>query len=400
MSFYKTNDKDNLHDGWKYIKLSDYADIFDNMRVPLSSEVRAYMKGSYPYCGANGIVDYINDYKFEGDFVLIAEDGGNFYDYKTRPIAYLMNGKFWVNNHAHVLKAKNGLTKYLLYSLEHKDITKYIIGSTRTKLNRSVLELIPILIPSFSEQQKIAEILSTVDDKLDIIEEKIKETQQLKQSLMQTLLTKGIGHTEFKDSPLGEIPASWKVNSLKEVVRFSQGVQVDLELQSQDADNDLVKFLRIENYTQGSTDFRYIGKNLCKGKFLLQDDVVVVRYGASAGFVSRGLSGVLANNLFQVIPNDEILSKDYTYILLRSKYEYFQKLMAGGAMPALNFGMLNNIQIGLPTINEQKLVTSIILTVDEKLKVMQEKKNEYTELKKGLMQQLLTGKIRVNHLIN
>ena len=115
-------------DEWIKCELLTVCNVLDNKRVPLNDEQRT--SGIYPYCGANGIVDYIDRYIFDEDLILIAEDGGNFDQYETRPITYWMSGKYWVNNHAHVLKAKNEYNKrYIFYQLEHKDITDYIVGA-------------------------------------------------------------------------------------------------------------------------------------------------------------------------------------------------------------------------------------------------------------------------------
>jgi len=129
------------------VKLGDVCDILDSKRIPISEEKR--IKGEYPYYGANGIQGYINDYIFDEELVLLAEDGGNFGS-KTKPIAYKISGKTWVNNHAHVLKAKDEIvsTDFLLYSLMFYDVTKLITGTTRKKLTRAGMEKITLSIPT------------------------------------------------------------------------------------------------------------------------------------------------------------------------------------------------------------------------------------------------------------
>ena len=170
-------------------ELMAICDVLDNKRIPLNEEQRK--TGIYPYCGANGIVDYIDQYIFEEDLILIAEDGGNFEQFETRPISYWMTGKYWVNNHAHVLKAKSDYNqKYIFYQLEHKDITDYIVSGTRTKLTRSQLDKIKILLPnSQSEQQAIATILSDMDKEIADFEAKRDKYRLLKSGMMQKLLT-------------------------------------------------------------------------------------------------------------------------------------------------------------------------------------------------------------------
>ena len=176
-------------DEWVECELSTVCNVLDNKRVPLNDEQRT--SGIYPYCGANGIVDYIDRYIFDEDLILIAEDGGNFDQYETRPIAYWMSGKYWVNNHAHVLKAKNEYNqRYIFYQLEHKDITDYIVGGTRTKLTRAQLDKIEISIPfTYAEQQAIATILSDMDKEIADLEAQRDKYRLLKSGMMQKLLT-------------------------------------------------------------------------------------------------------------------------------------------------------------------------------------------------------------------
>lgn len=174
---------------WNYKFIIDICEILDNKRIPLNEKQR--VAGKYPYCGANGIVDFIDQYIFDEELILIAEDGGNFEQFENRPIAYIMNGKYWVNNHAHILKAKQHYSQsFIFHQLEHKDITEHIVGGTRSKLTRSHLEQISFYIPnSYMEQQAIAKILSDMDEEIMDLERKRDKHQLLKNGMMQKLLT-------------------------------------------------------------------------------------------------------------------------------------------------------------------------------------------------------------------
>ena len=112
---------------WETKRLEHIVDCLDHVRIPLNETQRANMPGLYPYCGANGVLDYVNDFVLDDDVILIAEDGGYFDEYTHRPIAYRMSGKIWVNNHAHILKAKSGYSQgFLYFSLVHKNILPYL----------------------------------------------------------------------------------------------------------------------------------------------------------------------------------------------------------------------------------------------------------------------------------
>ena len=128
---------------WQTKRLEEVAECLDNVRVPLNEAQRASRQGPYPYCGANGVLDYVNDYVLDDDVILIAEDGGHFDEFLSRPIAYRMQGKIWVNNHAHILKAKSDYDQgFLYFSLAHKNILPYLAGGTRAKLNKFEMEVI------------------------------------------------------------------------------------------------------------------------------------------------------------------------------------------------------------------------------------------------------------------
>ncbi|MDO5131655.1 MAG: restriction endonuclease subunit S [Eubacteriales bacterium] len=140
--------------------LEDCCEILDSMRVPITAKDRK--KGPYPYYGANGIQDYVSDFIFDDELVLLAEDGGNFGS-KERPIAYRVSGKCWVNNHAHVLKPKEGLdVDYLCYSLMFYDTEGLVNGATRQKLTQATMRKMLIPKRDMDEQIKIVEKLKRV----------------------------------------------------------------------------------------------------------------------------------------------------------------------------------------------------------------------------------------------
>lgn len=171
---------------WEELKLEDCCNGFDNQRKPVSAAKRE--SGNVPYYGANGIQDYVKDYIFDGEYVLLAEDGGNFDDFATRPIAQYISGKAWVNNHAHVIQAKeNSITKYIFYTLVHKDIRKYINGTSRSKLNQADMWMIQIPVPRLEEQQKIADFLSDFDTASGLAKQELEQWKEFKKGLLQQL---------------------------------------------------------------------------------------------------------------------------------------------------------------------------------------------------------------------
>ena len=149
-------------------RLGDVIELEDVKREPISSRDRKDRKGSYPYYGAQGIVDYLDDYTYEGDYLLVAEDGENLRSRKN-PIANAASGKFRVNNHAHVIaESEKCNLVFLRHLLNMTDISAYVTGSTQPKLSQSNLCAMKLPLPSMAEQNAIANVLSLFDRKIEL----------------------------------------------------------------------------------------------------------------------------------------------------------------------------------------------------------------------------------------
>ena len=162
---------------WKAKPLGSCIEVFDSCRRPVTKKDRVL--GPYPYYGASGIVDYVDSYIFEGLHVLVAEDGENLRSRKL-PIAYLADGRFWVNNHAHVLRANDeNDTRFLSYMIESLDLSGFITGSTQPKLSQAALLSIPLRLPKLAEQRRIAGVLGALDDKIESNQAVVTRAEQL-----------------------------------------------------------------------------------------------------------------------------------------------------------------------------------------------------------------------------
>jgi len=178
--------------GWKRVKLGDlindgYCRILNNKREPLSKMQRYHMKEGvlYPYYGAAGIIDFINRYKFDGFYLLVAEDG-TVTSNGINPMLQLVKGKFWVSNHAHVLQCQEEWqTKMLFYLLKNVDINPYITGAVQPKLSKFNLFLIEFLLPPLSEQKAMASVLSSLDDRIDLLHRQNKTLEQMAETLFR-----------------------------------------------------------------------------------------------------------------------------------------------------------------------------------------------------------------------
>ncbi len=174
---------------WRVGTLNDFAINLDSKRVPLKQEDREKIKGEYPYYGASGVIDWINDYIFDGEYILIGEDGENVIS-RNLPLAFKASGKFWVNNHAHVYKPLCEINmSFLVELLESVDYSKYISGSAQPKLTQNILSKIPLPVPPYEEQQRIGIIIDMINNLMLFEKKTLIKLSSLKFGLMQDLLT-------------------------------------------------------------------------------------------------------------------------------------------------------------------------------------------------------------------
>lgn len=277
--------------------------------------------------------------------------------------------------------------EYFLQQFRSTLFQNKIIDSTQGGAMRNLVgmkdfrkTLIPL--PPLPEQQKIADILSTVDEKIAVIDQQITATEDLKKGLMQRLLTKGIGHTEFKDSPLGEIPKSWDVKSLKSIINVSSG-------------QGLSKSMHIEgNFpVYGGNGIVFHHNNFTHK----EPQLIIGRVGAKCGCVHITENNCWITDNALIVSSKIEVEKYFLYNLLYTinLNNYANK----NAQPVISGSKIYPIKVLLPPISEQKEIAEILNKVESKLQTQKDKKQAYQQLKKGLMQQLLTGKIRINQLL-
>lgn len=174
---------DSFSRNWKELILENISNQYDSLRKPIKENLR--IKGIYPYYGATGIQDYVEEYIFDGEYILIAEDGAS--DIDNYPINYVKD-KFWVNNHAHVIKANlENNTLFLNYAFNIVNFNKYLVGGTRKKLNASSLSKIELKIPSLEEQEKIGKFFKNLDEKIKKEQDLLDKYKDMKKSLLQKM---------------------------------------------------------------------------------------------------------------------------------------------------------------------------------------------------------------------
>lgn len=213
---------------WEEVPLGEIIENFDSKRVPLSTKERSTRKGDYPYYGASGIIDYIDDYIFDGSYLLISEDGENLNTRKT-PIAFWAHGKFWVNNHAHIVKGIDGkaLTDYIRYWFSQADISGYITGAAQPKLSQGNLNRILIKLPELREQERIVAFLSQYDDLIENNNRRIQILETIAQKLYQEWFVHyrfpNHQQAQWRETDQGKIPVGWEVKRLDDFIVLQRG---------------------------------------------------------------------------------------------------------------------------------------------------------------------------------
>lgn len=200
-------DDSNLPAGWSVIPLGRYAINYDGARRPISAKEREFLKGEHPYFGATGQIDSIDGFTHDGEFVLVGEDGANLLT-RAKPIAFIAQGKIWVNNHAHVIASPTGHSNsYLAFYLNTLDITPWVSGSAQPKLNQKNMNEIPVYVPPPSEQTEIVRRIEQLFAFADQLEAKVASAKSRIDHLTQSILAKAFRGELVPQDPSDE-PAS------------------------------------------------------------------------------------------------------------------------------------------------------------------------------------------------
>ena len=278
-----------MTDKWAERMLGELTDNFDAVRVPVKQADR--QPGTYPYYGASGVVDRVDDYLFDGEYLLIAEDGENLRTRNT-PIAFLANGKFWVNNHAHIVRGNHKTnTRYLMYALSELDISGYLTGSTMPKLTQGNMNRISLLTPPLPEQRAIAHILGTLDDKIELNRRMNETLEAMARALFKswfldfdpvrakmagrnTGLPKHLANLfpdRLVDSELGEIPEGWGVESLEMIAQLEKAT-----VKPEDHTTEEFEHFSLPAYDSGQLPALDLGSTIKSNKTLVPSQAVLL----------------------------------------------------------------------------------------------------------------------------
>lgn len=389
----------SLPNGWRVEKLGKCVDILDNQRIPLNSQDRENriknkdISTLYPYYGATQQTGYIDDYIFDEELVLLGEDGVMFYD-KDKPKAYMISGKTWVNNHAHVLRANSKITinKYLLYFLNTFNYKGFVSGATRLKLNQSRMAQIPIPIPPLPQQEKIVKVL-------DISSALIEKQKELIKKYDLFLKSKFI---EMFGNPTSN-PMRWEVVKLEKFTTLVSSGSTPKGGQSVYLDEGEIRFIRSQNVRMnkmGYDGIYYISEevyNKMKRTQVQYNDVLLNITGASIGrtAIYKDKTRANVNQHVCIIRLNKQLNNVYlNYFIATDSFQ--NKIISnqsGATREALNFTQIKKFDIFYPPLELQNKFASIVEKI-EQIKEQEAQKLEHLEtLHNSLMNKAFKGEI-------
>jgi len=374
-----------LYDDKIDYKIEDLAIFLNEKRVPLSSMERNKKKGIYPYYGASGIVDYIDEYVFNGEYVLISEDGENL---KTRqtPIAFIATGKFWVNNHAHIVKGnKSFINKLLVYCFENLDLTPYLTGAVQPKLNKSTLASIPIRIPKReSDQIAIVNTLGSLDDKIDLLHRQNKTLESMSDTL-------------FRQWFVEEAKEDWEEKTLDECIFFDPREKINRNVLRQFFE---MKCLSNTDMNIAQSELRMVtsGSVFRNGDTLLAKITPCLENGKT-GFVMQLDDNEVAmgSTEFIVMRSRGSVSPYWIYCLARSedfRDNAILSMTGTSGRQRVQLGLLKSIKVKVNN-SVMKSFHQMILPIFAKIKSNQNQIHSLVALRDTLLPKLLSGEARV-----
>ena len=409
---------------WSLLRVKDIFKSYDFKRIPLSGQERERMKNpTYDYYGASGVIDKVDNYLFDGTYILIGEDGANLLT-RSKPLAFIASGKFWVNNHAHILKPKMGFhLSYYTYLLESLDYTIWVSGSAQPKLTQENLNNVWLYVPELEEQTAIAEYLDTktqaIDKKVSLLKKKIGYYQELRKSLINETVTKGLNkNAELQTNKLGfATPKNWLRYRLKDLGALYSGLSGksgdDFNQEDNPDNKGFIPFTNIANNTYLKRDHLgtvvvYEGE---KQNRVRKGDIFFLM--SSEGYEDIGKSAALAEDIEETYLNS--FCKGYrvnprktnpyflNYLMLS---DYYRQLLIveGKGFTRINLKMekVNDFLVYIPdTLSAQEEIVKFLdAKLDTIAKIITNIQTQITTLKalrKTLINDVVTGKIKVSH---
>ena len=359
-------------------KLSDLCEILDSKRKPLSALQRAKKQGIYPYYGAQGIIDHLDEYLLDGEYLLVAEDGANL-ETRNQPIANIANGKIWVNNHAHVLGNNGKCPLNLLgFILNNMNISPYVTGCAQPKLNQENLRNIEIELPSHID--RIASILSSLDQKIELNNKINADLEEMAQAIFKNWLSEC-----SDDVTIGELSlniTNYEKTDAEEVVLINS--------------SDVTEgYFDHHNYSPNKNLKGHFKKRFQKGDILYSQVRPRNRHWAYCNFDANDY---LASTQLMVIRNNPSLITSillYQYIISDNVWKEFtlKTETRSGTFPQGNYEDLSQIRV--PYNSDVEGISNQLETLYAKMFMLEKENSRLSLLRDTLLPRLMSGELEV-----
>ena len=405
---------DVVPEGWKNTIIGEEISDISDGGTPTTTN-RNYFGGGIPWININDIQPRINHTRMSLSDLGLQKSSVRLWDKGTiilsigatiGKVGIAMKAVTTKQGICGVVPKPNVSVKYFYYFLVSikQQLNTLSQGSTIKETRPPTIKKIQMCLPPLPEQKKIASILTSVDEVIENTQKQIDKLQDLKKATMNELLTKGIGHTEFKDSELGRIPKSWRVKSLTEMVlKITDGEHLSPKIVSQGNPILSAKDIREEGVEISGMKFvesipfqKMLSR--CKPEF---GDVLIVSRGATIGRVTLNnlnIQFALMGSVILIKPDKEKLIGNFIALCLETEntQDELLRLSGSSAQQAIYLKDIKNLKLPIPSLSEQRKISSQLKCIDQHKRCLNSKLSQTQSLKKSLMQELLSGKVRVS----
>ena len=377
-------------DPWEQRKVFEIADRFDNLRVPVAANLR--IPGNTPYYGANGIQDYVEGYTHDGEYILVAEDGAS--DLKNYPVNYV-NGRIWVNNHAHVLQGKEKIAnnKFLSYAMRLADIESVLVGGGRAKLNADIMMNLDIAIPSFNEQEQIGAYFSNLDNLITLHQRKYNKLLNVKKSMLEKMFPKNgsnIPEIRFKG-----FTDPWEQRKVSEVSEIVAGGTPSTSV------SEYWEPKEVPWLSSGEVHKKYItytddmisknGLANSSAKIIKKNSVLIALagQGKTRGTVAINRISLSTNQSIAAMSFNDDIVPEFVFSNLENRYDEIRAMSSGdGSRGGLNKQLVGDITIPYTIKEEQQKIGQYFSNLDHLITLHQRELEKLQNIKKSMLEKM------------
>ncbi|MGM5884248.1 restriction endonuclease subunit S [Vibrio parahaemolyticus] len=396
---------------WPLKRISEVANFENNKRIPLKSLDREKRQGIYPYYGASGVVDYIDDFIFDGRYLLISEDGENLRTRNT-PIAFQASGKFWVNNHAHILSEKEeGILDYLEYYFSVLNIGAYITGAVQPKLNKANLDKIEIPIPPKGERLKLNNILNSLKYKVALNSETNQTLEEMAQAIFKSWFvdfdpvkakingeppkgmdaaTASLFPEKLVESEEGMIPEGWSVEPLKNISRVING----RAYKNTEFKEEGTPIIRIQNLT-GKGKTVYSDMELPEDKLVEHGDLIFAWSATFGPHLWRGPKSIYHYHIWKMDVDETKFGKYLLYLHLARLTDYLKNQGTGSIFTHLTKGIMESQKLVIPNESVVEAFSKVVTPLFAQIDSLHKENKILEQLRDTLLPKLLSGEIEL-----